>query len=73
LVSKTNIGGAPNQPMVVLIMASTPLNIRYWALSGRYAMIQISGVVQISGVTKMGVIKMGGAKMTGQPENMGMK
>jgi len=31
-------------------------------------MIQISGVVQISGVTKMGVIK-----MTGQPENMGMK
>jgi hypothetical protein len=53
--------------MVVLIMASTPLNIRYWALSGRYAMIQISGV------TKMGVIKMGGAKMTGQPENMGMK
>ncbi|XDZ62178.1 hypothetical protein AB8881_06345 [Alphaproteobacteria bacterium LSUCC0396] len=59
-------------------MASTPLNIRYWALSGRYAMIQISGVVQISGVTKMGVIKMGvikmgGAKMTGQPENMGMK
>jgi hypothetical protein len=54
--------------MVVLIMASTPLNIRYWALSGRYAMIQISGVVQISGV-----IKMGGAKMTGQPENTGMK
>jgi len=48
--------------MVVLIMASTPLNIRYWALSGRYAMIQISGV-----------IKMGGAKMTGQPENTGMK
>lgn len=41
-------------------------------------MIQISGVVQISGVTKMGVIKMGvikmgGAKMTGQPENTGMK
>jgi len=68
LVSKTSIGDGPNQPMVVLIMASTPLNIRYWALSGRYAMIQISGVVQISGV-----IKMGGAKMTGQPENMGMK
>jgi len=67
LVSKTSIGDGPNQPMVVLIMASTPLNIRYWALSGRYAMIQISGV------TKMGVIKMGGAKMTGQPENMGMK
>jgi len=54
-------------------MASTPLNIRYWALSGRYAMIQISGVVQISGVTKMGVIKMGVIKMTGQPENTGMK